>query len=56
LLLETSRAGIFCAGDVRGRSVKRVATAIGEGSMAVRLVFDRLQATGVGIADTARAS
>ncbi len=47
LLLETSRPGIFCVGDVRSRSVKRVATAIGEGSMAVRLVFDRLQATGV---------
>jgi thioredoxin reductase (NADPH) len=45
LLLETSRPGIFCVGDVRSRSIKRVATAIGEGSMAVRLVFDRLQAT-----------
>ena len=56
LLLETSMAGIFCVGDVRSRSVKRVATAISEGSMAVRLVFDRLQATGVGIADTAPAS
>ena len=56
LLLETSRAEIFCVGDVRSRSVKRVATAIGEGSMAVRLVFDRLQATGVGNADTARVS
>jgi thioredoxin reductase (NADPH) len=47
LILETSRPGIFCVGDVRSRSVKRVATAIGEGSMAVRLVFDRLQATGI---------
>ncbi len=46
LFLETSRPGIFCAGDVRSRSVKRVATAIGEGSMAVRLVYERLQATG----------
>jgi thioredoxin reductase (NADPH) len=54
LLLETSRLGIFCVGDVRSRSVKRVATAIGEGSMAVRLVFDRLQA--VGVADPSRAS
>jgi thioredoxin reductase (NADPH) len=43
LLLETSRPGIFCVGDVRSGSVKRVATAIGEGSMAVRLVFDRVQ-------------
>jgi thioredoxin reductase (NADPH) len=45
LLLETSRRGIFSVGDVRSKSVKRVATAIGEGSMAVRLVFDRRQAT-----------
>ena len=44
LLLETSRPGIFCVGDVRSGSIKRVATAIGEGSMAVRLVFDRAQA------------
>ena len=43
LFLETSRAGIFGVGDVRSGSIKRVATAIGEGSMAVRLVFDRLQ-------------
>jgi thioredoxin reductase (NADPH) len=42
LFLETSRKGIFCVGDVRSRSVKRAATAIGEGSMAVRLVFERL--------------
>jgi thioredoxin reductase (NADPH) len=53
LFLETSRPGIFCVGDVRSRSVKRMATAIGEGSMAVRLVFDRLQATGAAIADPA---
>jgi thioredoxin reductase (NADPH) len=56
LLLEGSRAGIFRVGDVHSRSVKRVAAAIGEGSMAVRLVFDRLQATGAGIADTPHAS
>jgi thioredoxin reductase (NADPH) len=42
LFLETSRDGIFGVGDVRSGSIKRVATAIGEGSMAVRLVFDRL--------------
>ena len=47
LLLETSRPGVFCVGDARSRSIKRVATAIGEGSMAVRLVFDRLEASGV---------
>jgi thioredoxin reductase (NADPH) len=46
LLLEASRAGIFAVGDVRSGSIKRVATAIGEGSMAVRLVFDRLQGSG----------
>jgi thioredoxin reductase (NADPH) len=45
LFLETSRPGIFCVGDARSESVKRVATAIGEGSMAVRLVFERLRAT-----------
>lgn len=56
LLLETSQPGVFCVGDVRSGSVKRVATAIGEGSMAVLLVFDRLQATGVTIADPAPAS
>ncbi len=34
--------------------MKRAATAIGEGSMAVRLVFDRLEATGLGAADPLR--
>jgi thioredoxin reductase (NADPH) len=47
LLLETSRPGIFCIGDVRSGSVKRASTAIGEGAMSVRLVFDRLQSTGL---------
>ena len=46
LFLETSRPGIFAVGDVRSGSVKRAAAAIGEGSMAVRLVFDRLQPAG----------
>jgi thioredoxin reductase (NADPH) len=49
LFLETSRAGIFAVGDVRSGSIKRVATAIGEGSMAVRLVFDRLEDSGAPI-------
>ena len=40
--LETSRPGIFAVGDVRSGSIKRVASAVGEGSMAVRLVHDRL--------------
>jgi thioredoxin reductase (NADPH) len=52
LVLETSRPGIFCVGDVRSRSIKRVAAAVGEGSMAVRLVFERLEATGLALADS----
>jgi len=40
--LETSRPGVFAVGDVRSGSVKRVASAVGEGSMAVRLVHQRL--------------
>jgi thioredoxin reductase (NADPH) len=55
LFLETSRPGIFAVGDVRSGSVKRAATAIGEGSMAVRLVYERLQATGTTVADPPRA-
>jgi hypothetical protein len=55
LFLETSRPGIFAVGDVRSGSVKRAATAIGEGSMAVRLVFERLQAAGSAVADPPRA-
>jgi thioredoxin reductase (NADPH) len=54
LFLETSRPGIFCVGDVRSGSVKRCATAIGEGSMAVRLVFERLQTTGSAAVDPER--
>jgi thioredoxin reductase (NADPH) len=37
-LLETSRPGIFAVGDVRSGSIKRVASAVGEGSMAVQFV------------------
>jgi thioredoxin reductase (NADPH) len=36
--LETSMPGVFAAGDVRSGSIKRVSSAVGEGSMAVRLV------------------
>ena len=42
LLLETSLPGVFAAGDVRSGSVKRVASAVGEGAMAVRLVHEHL--------------
>jgi thioredoxin reductase (NADPH) len=42
--LETSRPGIFAVGDVHAGSIKRVASAVGEGSMAVRLVHQRLAA------------
>jgi thioredoxin reductase (NADPH) len=42
LMLETSTPGIFAAGDVRYRSVKRVASAVGEGAMAVQLVHEYL--------------
>jgi thioredoxin reductase (NADPH) len=40
--LETSVPGVLVAGDVRARSIKRVASAVGEGSMAVRLVHQYL--------------
>jgi thioredoxin reductase (NADPH) len=52
LVLETSRPGIFCVGDVRSRSTKRVAAAVGEGSMAVRSLFERLEAAGLALADS----
>ena len=42
LPLETSLPGVFAAGDVRYRSVKRVASAVGEGSIAVQLVHEYL--------------
>lgn len=42
-LLETSRAGVFAVGDVRGGSMKRVAAAVGEGSIAIALVHQVLQ-------------
>jgi thioredoxin reductase (NADPH) len=42
LFLETSRPGIFAVGDVHAGSIKRVASAVGEGAMAVRLIHLRL--------------
>lgn len=44
-LLETSLSGVFVAGDVRDGSVKRVASAVGEGSMAVMYVHQYLNLT-----------
>lgn len=41
-ILETSLPGVFVAGDVRARSIKRVASAVGEGSMAVSLIHEYL--------------
>jgi thioredoxin reductase (NADPH) len=41
-LLESTVPGVFVAGDVRSRSIKRVASAVGEGSMAVSLVHEYL--------------
>jgi thioredoxin reductase (NADPH) len=45
MLLETSVAGIFAAGDVRAGAMNRVASAVGEGAIAVRLVSDYLTRT-----------
>jgi thioredoxin reductase (NADPH) len=41
-LLETSVPGIYAAGDVRSESIKRCATAVGEGAMVVQFVHKRL--------------
>ncbi len=42
-LLEASRPGVFAAGDVRSGSVKRVASAVGEGAMSVQFVHEYLK-------------
>jgi thioredoxin reductase (NADPH) len=42
-LLETSLPGVFAVGDVRGESIKRVASAVGEGSIAISFVHQVLQ-------------
>jgi thioredoxin reductase (NADPH) len=42
-LLETSLPGVFAVGDVRSGNVKRVASAVGEGSIAIALVHQALQ-------------
>lgn len=44
-LLETSLPGVFAVGDVRGGSIKRVAAAVGEGSIAITFVHQALHAS-----------
>jgi len=46
-LLETSMPGVLAAGDVRFGSVKRVASAVGEGSVAIQLLHDLFSADGL---------
>lgn len=41
-LLETSQPGVFAAGDVRAGSIKRVASAVGEGAMVIKFVHEYL--------------
>jgi thioredoxin reductase (NADPH) len=41
--LETNRPGMFAVGDVRSGSTKRVAAAVGEGAMAIRLAYERMR-------------
>jgi thioredoxin reductase (NADPH) len=40
--LETSLPGVFCAGDVRHNSIKRVSSGVGEGSMAIAFIHQYL--------------
>ena len=53
LPLETSLPGVFAAGDVREGSIKRVASAVGEGAAAIPLVHRRLEAMAVERTDQA---
>jgi thioredoxin reductase (NADPH) len=41
--LETSHPGLFAVGDVRSGSIKRVAAAVGEGAMVIRMAFERMK-------------
>ncbi|MCW2795168.1 FAD-dependent oxidoreductase [Nocardioides sp.] len=45
-IFETRRQGVFAVGDVRSGSVKRVASAVGEGAVVIRQVHDFLEAAG----------
>jgi thioredoxin reductase (NADPH) len=48
-LLETSVPGVYAAGDVRAGSIKRCATAVGEGAAVVRFVHERISAAGASV-------
>jgi thioredoxin reductase (NADPH) len=48
-LLETSVPGVYAAGDVRAGSIKRCATAVGEGATIVRFVHERLSPAGASV-------
>jgi thioredoxin reductase (NADPH) len=48
-LLETSAPGVYAAGDVRAGSIKRCATAVGEGATVVRFVHERMSALGAAL-------
>jgi thioredoxin reductase (NADPH) len=41
-LLETTIPGVFAVGDARSGNVKRVASAVGEGSISIQMVFKAL--------------
>jgi thioredoxin reductase (NADPH) len=45
-MFETSLPGVFAVGDIRSGSIKRVASAVGEGAMAIRLVHEHLARVG----------
>ena len=54
-LLEASLPGVFAVGDVRSRSVKRVASAVGEGSIAIRFAGEYLSRQAEPVVTGARA-
>jgi len=54
--LETNLPGVFAAGDVRSGSVKRVASAVGEGSIAAHFVSEHLGSRSTGVPGSPRRS
>ena len=46
-MLETSHPGLYAIGDVRHGSVKRVATAVADGALVVKVAMDRMSRDGV---------